>query len=209
MRRILTLILALSSCLSLTGANTLNLDKKWVIEAPEDWWFSEVTNRDGLRLYTYGLESPDPLKDTIVMLVDARTMKGTNPKLIRGISMGIALQPMAEVIVQGSERYARAEKGGMLTEGFRKEVSTISGKLVLVVFVFTAAKLPGEPLPDSDSRLVIVHVAGKTDAEVENFIKVFETVKPWVAESENKPNSNPQPAPVAAKPPAGQEDRQP
>lgn len=200
MKRILILILALSSGLSRTGANTLNLDRRWAVEAPADWWFHEVINRDGSRVYTYGMASPEAQKDTVVMLVDATTMQGTNPKLIRGFSMGIALKPMAEVIMQGSEKFVREVKGGLLTEGFRKEEDTINGKLVLVVFVFSAGKLPGEPLPDPAARLVVVHVAGKTDAEVESFIKVFETIEPWREELENKPKQTPEPAVGAAIP---------
>jgi hypothetical protein len=158
---------------------TQDLDRRWSLELPDDWWYSSIENTGPLRTYTFGSASPDPLKDTPVMLVD-RTMQGSTPKLIRGISLAVARAPVSQVVVEGAKKFER--KGVWLREGYRTEVETIDGKLILAVFVFTAQKLPGPPLPNADTRLAMAHVAGKTDQELEAFVAILEKLSEWRAQ---------------------------
>jgi hypothetical protein len=156
----------------------LRLGPLWVIDAPDSWLWDQTIDEDGLRIFTFGVDSPEPFSDPPMLLADGRTSTAVTPKLIRGISVGIALRQLALLQIDGSEKITRKGKSHMLGEGYRKEVETTSGKLVLHAFAFTASKLPGEPLPNSDTRFVMVFIAGKTDTEVEDFIKIFETLRP-------------------------------
>ena len=197
MPKYFVLSLILFGWLSTASAKMLALDKRWKFDAPEDWWYSDIKNRDGLRLYTFGMESPEPGKETPVFLVDPMSMKGTIPEIIRGFSMGISLKTLEIMTFEGSEKFTRNEKDGLLVDGYRKIIEASNGKLILAVFVFKATKLPGEPLPDPSDRFVIVHVAGRSDVELEEFIKVFESISASDSAARKMPNHSPEPAPGA------------
>jgi hypothetical protein len=168
-----TLLAALQAWSTLVSAKPQDLDRRWSLEIPDDWWYSSTENLGPLRLYTFGAGSPDPLKDAPVMLVD-RTMNGFTPKLIRGISLGVARVPVSQVVVEGSKKFER--KGVWLRNGYRTQVETTDGTLLLAVFVFTAQKLPGPPLPNAETRLVMAHIAGKSDEELEALIAILEKI---------------------------------
>ena len=183
------LVLAIIAALAPSRAAVVSLDKLWQMDAPDDWWYSDVSNRGALRVYTFGTGSPDPIDDPPILLAVANasgeleegdTVRAFAPQLIRGISIGIARAPMAMIDVRKAEKFSRKGKPGLLTEGYRQEIDTVLGKLMLGVFVFSADKLPGKPpLPNADKRLVIVHIAGKSAEELETFIKVFDSVRVW------------------------------
>lgn len=123
------------------------------------------------------MQKPERLTGYPVLLADRAEAKVDAPELIRGISMGITLRPLAMGLVSPVQEYSPKTKGGLLTDGYRRDVETSSGKLVLVAFTFLATKLPGKQLPNADDRLVIVYIAGKSEEEVEGFVEIFDSIR--------------------------------
>ena len=168
-------------CLAqMVTAKTVPLDKLWQIDVPDDWWYAEAENDEGLRIYTFGCATPDPLQEPPILLADPKTSKAYKAKLVRGISMGIARKLLETISVEGELKFIREGKAGLLVEGYRKEVETVDGKMFLAAFAFTAEKLPGDPpIAQAAIRKVIVHIAGKSKEELEAFMKVFDSIRVW------------------------------
>jgi hypothetical protein len=157
-------------------AKPLPFGKRWVLDAPDDWWYAETSNRGLMRVYTVGAATPDPVKGAPpVFAVIGPKNQGATPQVIRGISMGVGLGKGALMVPQGSEKLHR--NGDLLKGGYRRVMDVLDGKLILHTYSLRADHLPGEPLESAEDRIVLVNIGGRSDEEVEAFAKVFETIK--------------------------------
>lgn len=179
--------LCIASLLLATGAWAKPLDVlgRWTIEAPEDWWFAETAPRGPLNVATFGMESPEPVKSTPLFVVPGGSVQsgsvvrgGARPNVVRGLSLGIARMRVEQVLTPGAERVEKPLASSLATKAYRREIEGTTGRLILYVWTFPLAKLPGDAGPEAGGRLAVLHIAGRTEEEVERFIKVFETIKP-------------------------------